>query len=237
MGAFEDLLAVQEVDSKIDRLRHRLEALPEQAEQRRLQDELAAIDRRAADAEARREVVRHDQRRHEDEVATIEARIAHVNDQLYGSGITSPKEAADLQADLDSLHRRQNDLEDLVIEQMELAEPIDTELAAIAADRSVVESQLAEATAALTSVASAVADELDAAVAGRAATAANVPEALLATYEQRRRQLGGVAVARLVGNRCDGCHLTIPSAELEALRRAPADEVVVCPECTRMLVR
>jgi predicted nucleic acid-binding Zn-ribbon protein len=237
MGAFEDLFAVQEVDSTIDRLRHRLDSLPEQAEQRRLQDELEAVDRRAADAAARREVVRHEQRRHEDEVATVEARIAHVNDQLYGSGITSPKEATDLQADLDSLRRRQRDLEDLVIEQMELAEPIDTELAAIEAERSVVESQLAEATAALASVAGAVTEELDAAVAARAAAAEQVPDDLLATYEQRRRQLGGVAVARLVGNRCDGCHLTIPSAELEALRRAPADEVVVCPECTRMLVR
>ena len=30
-----------------------------------------------------------------------------------------------------------------------------------------------------------------------------------------RAHLGGVGAARLVGDRCDGCHLTLPSVELE----------------------
>ena len=60
---------------------------------------------------------------------------------------------------------------------------------------------------------------------------------LLATYEPLRTSLGGVAVARLHGARCEGCHLEIPSAELEELRRAPADQAVHCPECLRILVR
>ena len=237
MGRFEDLLAVQEVDSRVDRLRHRLAGLPEQAEQSKVQAELDAVLARIADADGRRDVVRREQKRVEDEVATVEARIAHVDGQLYGSGITSPKEAADLQADEDSLKRRQRDLEDLVIEQMELAEPIDAELDALATERTEVEARLAQATDALQAVAGEVTSELEAALASRAAAVAAVPDDLMVTYEQRRKQLGGIAVARLVGNRCDGCHLAIPSAELEGLRRAPADEVVLCPECTRMLVR
>ena len=52
-----------------------------------------------------------------------------------------------------------------------------------------------------------------------------------------RRASGGVAVARLHGARCEGCHLEIPSAELEEVRRAPADAIVSCPECLRILVR
>ena len=237
MGRFEDLLAVQEVDSRVDRLRHRLAGLPEQAEQSKVQAELDAVLARIADADGRRDVVRREQKRVEDEVATVEARIAHVDGQLYGSGITSPKEAADLQADEDSLKRRQRDLEDLVIEQMELAEPIDAELDALATERTEVEARLAQATDALQAVAGEVTSALEAALASRAAAVAAVPDDLMVTYEQRRKQLGGIAVARLVGNRCDGCHLAIPSAELEGLRRAPADEVVLCPECTRMLVR
>ena len=57
------------------------------------------------------------------------------------------------------------------------------------------------------------------------------------TYEPLRAGLGGVAVARLHGARCEGCHLEIPSAELEEVRRAPADSLVSCPECMRILVR
>ena len=60
---------------------------------------------------------------------------------------------------------------------------------------------------------------------------------LVATYAALRPRLGGIAIARLVRNRCDGCHLAIPSAELEVVKKAPADAVVHCPECTRILVR
>lgn len=237
MGAFEGLLELQELDTTIDQLRHRLESLPERAEQLRIEREVAALADRTADAEARRDVVRREQRRHEDEVATIEAKVEHVRHQLYDSGITSAKAAADLQADLDSLIRRQRELEDLVIEQMELAEPIDEELGGLASERATLDGRLEEATAALRAAAGVVGDELAAAEGRRPAIVAGVPQELLATYEAMRPRLDGVAVAKLVGSRCDGCHLTIPSAELEALRRAPAEEVLRCPECTRILVR
>ena len=47
----------------------------------------------------------------------------------------------------------------------------------------------------------------------------------------------GVAVARLVGGRCDGCHLALAQAALERIRTAPPDEVVECEECGRLLAR
>lgn len=237
MSVFEDLLALQDLDTTIDQLRHRLEALPERRQQATIADELVSLDAATADAEARRDVVRREQRRHEDEVASVEARVEHVRHQLYDSGITSPKEAADLQADLDSLQRRQRELEDLVIEQMELAEPIDEELATIATTRRGLDERMEEATAALRVAAGSVGDELADAEGRRAGVAAAVPDDMTTVYVDMRRRLGGVAVARLVGNRCDGCHLAIPSAELEAIRKAPADATVHCPECTRLLVR
>ena len=40
-----------------------------------------------------------------------------------------------------------------------------------------------------------------------------------------RSQLGGVGAARLVGDRCDGCHLTLPSVEVERIRRLPRRRV------------
>jgi predicted nucleic acid-binding Zn-ribbon protein len=44
-------------------------------------------------------------------------------------------------------------------------------------------------------------------------------------------------VARLVGNHCDGCHLTLPSMELDRIRHAPETEVFTCDQCGRILVR
>jgi predicted nucleic acid-binding Zn-ribbon protein len=59
----------------------------------------------------------------------------------------------------------------------------------------------------------------------------------MARYEQLRPKFGGVAIARLVGGRCDGCHLALAQAALERIRSAPPDALVECEECGRLLVR
>ena len=55
-------------------------------------------------------------------------------------------------------------------------------------------------------------------------------------YEVLRARLGGVGAARLVGDRCDGCHLTLPSVEVERIRHLPPEEFATCPQCDRILV-
>ncbi len=120
MSAFDDLLEVQQLDTTADQLRHRMSTLPERDRVAVAISALGEIAIAIADAESRRAEVRREQRRHEDEVATTEAKAEQVNGQLYGGSITSPKELEALQHELDGLHARQRDLEDLVIEQMEL---------------------------------------------------------------------------------------------------------------------
>jgi uncharacterized protein len=51
-----------------------------------------------------------------------------------------------------------------------------------------------------------------------------------------RHDLGGIAVARLVGTNCGGCHLTLSAVELDRIRHEPGDAVVICEECGRLLV-
>ena len=60
---------------------------------------------------------------------------------------------------------------------------------------------------------------------------------LLDEYERLRSVSEGVAVAKLVGNRCEGCHLTLPAMEIDRIRHLPPDERVHCDECGRLLVR
>jgi len=45
-----------------------------------------------------------------------------------------------------------------------------------------------------------------------------------------------VGAARLVGDRCDGCHLTLPSVEVERIHHLSADALATCPQCDRILV-
>lgn len=237
MSRFDDLIALQDLDIEISQVRHELDRLPERQRLADLDAQLASLDARRAEVEAERVVVAREQRRLEDEVALVTEKADKVHHQLYEGGITSPKEAEALQADLESLRRHQRNLEDRVLEQMELAEPIDEQLAGLAAEREAVEADRAEAQAAFDAAAGALGERLTELERRRADAAAVVPEALAGHYEKIRGRLGGIGAARLVGSRCDGCHLTLPSAEAEALRAAPPDEVIHCPECGRILVR
>jgi predicted nucleic acid-binding Zn-ribbon protein len=59
----------------------------------------------------------------------------------------------------------------------------------------------------------------------------------IALYDTQRAHHGGVGIAKLVGSRCDGCHLDISRAEVDAIRALPAGELADCPQCGRVLVR
>jgi len=59
----------------------------------------------------------------------------------------------------------------------------------------------------------------------------------VARYERLRSKLGGVGVARLDGRQCTGCHLDLSPGELDLVRHAADDELVECPQCSRLLVR
>ena len=64
------------------------------------------------------------------------------------------------------------------------------------------------------------------------------PADLLALYEKIRAQKGGVGAAALRAAReCTGCSLDLNAADLGAIAKAPPDEVLRCEECNRILVR
>ena len=64
-----------------------------------------------------------------------------------------------------------------------------------------------------------------------------IDKGLLDLYEKIKGSSGGVGAALLVGNTCDGCHLSITPVELDKIKSQPKDEVVRCEECRRILVR
>jgi predicted nucleic acid-binding Zn-ribbon protein len=218
----ERLLTVQGHDTAIDQLRHRLEAHPARAELARIADELAALERAAADVRERRDAVVRRQRVAEDDLASLETKIAELDARLYGGTITAPKELQALQADIESLRRHASEVEDRVLATFEELEPMESELATADARRDGLD---AEAMRRRAELAEAEADD-------------GLPADLLARYDDLRNKLGGVGAARLeAGGRCSGCHLTLPATEVARIKREPPDTVFACDQCGRILVR
>jgi predicted nucleic acid-binding Zn-ribbon protein len=237
MGAFEQLLVVQGHDTKLDQLRHRRETLPERAAHVAKEGEIAALDAEAAAVTAERDEHARTQRHREDELAALEAKISEVDRHLYGGGVTSPREAVDMQAELESLNKRRGVLEENVIEVMEVVDPLNERLDEFAAARAALVEGLDALAAVLAEAESGLDQEILAVEAERSQAVEGVAPDQLEHYETLRKQLGGIGVARLSGGTCGGCNLNLSAAEIDRIKHEPADALIHCEECGRILVR
>lgn len=234
--ALEDLLALQDIDLTIDQLRHRRDHLPEL-------DAKLALDRahtegaaELAATQASLEEVSGRQALAEGELATTEARADQINQRMFGGQVIAPRDLQAMQAELEHLKTRAGSMEDTVLELLEERSPIEERVAELSRVQADVTVRWEEAGARLAEEQAVVDGQLAEVVARRDAAAATVAPALLTTYERLRSRLGGIGVARLVGNHCDGCHLTLSAAELEQVRHLPDGEVYTCEQCGRILV-
>jgi predicted nucleic acid-binding Zn-ribbon protein len=228
---------VQEHDTAMDRLRHRRVTLPERADLARLEEEVARLERSLAQVTEQRDWVARRQKRLEDELAAIEAKVREFEKRLYSGTVTVPRELQAMQAEVESLRRRRSDLEDQVLEAMGEREPLDEEVSRLEAERARQDAEGGRMRAAIAEAEAAIDAEMAGEREAREAAAANLAPELSRLYEQLRTKLGGVGAARLVNGRCSGCHLTLPATELDRIRREPPDALIRCEQCGRLLVR
>lgn len=232
----EALLAVQARDSELDRCRHRKATLPERQELAAIDAELAALARREATARAAREVVASRQDGLERTLASVEGRASEVRKRLYGGTVSATRELQAMAAEVDSLEERASALESQALEAMEELEPLDADVDAIEEEKAALNVRRADVARRLLERQAEIDGEIAELSAARGAAAAVVPEELIATYERLRQHLGGTGVARLVGSRCDGCHLTLPATALDELRHQRSGTLSFCEQCGRILV-
>lgn len=237
MSHWESLLAVQAHDTRVDQLTHRLDNLPERARLAELADEVAEVDRRIASVDVRRGELSRSQQRLEDEVASLTERANQAEKQLYSGAVSNPRELQALQDDVASIRRRIGQIEDDELEIMELTEPVDAQRATLASQREALQADARSVEEALADASAAIEAERADVQAERDAAAADVPDELWDEYDRLRAQLGGIAIARLVGSTCQGCHLALSAVEVDRIRKLSPDEPVHCEECGRLLVR
>jgi uncharacterized protein len=237
MSRWESLLVVQEHDTRADQLAHRIETLPARAELAKLEDAGAALDRQLTDVQRRRDELARSQQRLEDEIASLTERANQAEKQLYSGAVSNPRELQALQDDVASIRRRIGQLEDDELEIMVLTEPVDAERSELSGQRDQLDADAQRLRAELAESESELAAELGEVRAEREAAAKSVPDELWTEYDELRSRLGGVAIARLAGTTCQGCHLALSAVEVDRIRKVSLDEAVHCEECGRLLVR
>jgi uncharacterized protein len=234
---FEQLLAVQGHDTVLDQLRHRLATLSERGALDEVQARLATASSRAQATGAERDVLGARQAELEAQIEAARARRSELEKKMFGGLVVAARDLQAMDEEVKHLARRVAELEDREIEVMEALEPVDAELASITADRDEAEREASTLRDALARLESEIDVEIVREQAAREEALDGIPTDLLSRYERLRQKLGGTGAARLVGDSCGGCHLVLPSMEVDRIRRAPVDELITCEQCGRILVR
>jgi predicted nucleic acid-binding Zn-ribbon protein len=230
------LLDLQARDSALARLGHRRRTLPELAVIADADTRLAALRDDVVRAETEVGDLDRELRRLEDDVEQVRRR-AERDQQRMLSGAVPAKELESLQHEVETLTRRQSDLEDTELEVMERREDAEARAGDVRAEVEKVTATRAEAERARAEAFAEIDAEAAADTEARTGLSGQLPADLLALYEKVRAASGGVGAAMLRQRRCEGCRLELMGAELRAAQAAPADEVLRCENCRRILVR
>ena len=230
------LIELQLIDTAISHLKIKLANLPEREQitaiHTRLENtavELAVVETELAD-------VAIDLRRVEVDVEQVADRIKKDESRL-SSGAGSPKELEQLQHELGTLAKRQSELEDGELEVMLKHDAVKARVDELQNDQVGLKQLELELNIRLENATTAIQSEISVQQAERGQIAPKIEANLVELYEKVRTSNDGVGAALLVGNKCEGCHLSINAIEIERIKSLPADEIIRCEECRRILVR
>ncbi|KTR51003.1 zinc ribbon domain-containing protein [Curtobacterium oceanosedimentum] len=228
------LLDLQRLDNDVTRLSHRITALQKGDRLTELGTTAASLRAELAAATGEVEDAERELARLESDTATAQARIERDTTMLQN--VASAKDAAGLESEMASLRRRIGDLETAELEVMEQLDvrrarvgDVESQLAQVEADRATL---VAERD---TEIARVEADR-ESAVQSRAAVAAKVPADLLALYDRQRARYG-FGASLLQGGVSTASGVTLTNSDLQDIRRAAPDDVVLCPDSDAILVR
>lgn len=234
--SLDPLLALQERDLALDRLRHRRESLSERTVVTTADARVVELEAALGEVRAGREVTAKEEQRFDDEAQALAAQAADAERRLYSGEVSSPRELQALQADVDQLRRHQRTVEDRQFAAMERREPLDERIAVLDAELDAARAGVAGARGALEAAEGEIDQEAAGERAAREEVASGLVDDLVALYERCRAKGNGVGAARLVGSTCQGCHLSIPSTEVERIKKALPGTVGHCDNCGCILV-
>jgi len=237
MSRWDDLLSVQEHDTTVDQLMHRRAHLPAQLELEKVMSGLQRLEASMVEVEGRRHDLVRAQQRLEDEISSLTDKATQHDKILYGGSIGNPRELQTLQEEIAALRRRISQLEDQELELMEQIEPLDSELTRSTGTRSELDERGAALRGQIAEEEVAIEAELERVRSERVSLSDTIEPELLSEYESLRPQSSGVAIARLVGGSCGGCHLAMSAVEIDRIKKLPPEAPARCEECGRLLAR
>lgn len=232
----QKLLNLADLDSEMGRLQHTARSLPEHQRIADLMKERSQVADSLVEATTLVDDLQVALRRAEADIVPVRARLERDRSRISDGSISDGKTLSGLIDEVARIERRIVELEEDEFEVMARLEDAETRASELATRRDEVEVALRDEVTARDARVADLSAEAKGVAAGRAELVGQLPPALLTLYEKIRAHTG-MGAAKLHRGRCTGCQLEITVADLDAYRRAPANEVLRCAECDRILVR
>lgn len=231
----ELLLELQVTDSRLRRLEHQLDELPQQKQLDDAEARVVELGHEHDDVRVELDQAAAEQRQLEREVEVLTQRRDAERTRLYDGTVGSAREMKAIEAEIETTLRRISEHEDLLLETLERVEELETRVATLAADRETEQQRVVELTAARDEAAAGLLAELGELKVMRDDQVRRLPDDLITRYDAVvARTGGGVGVGKLEGNACTACRLDLSMADVGELYAGPP--LTTCPQCRRLLV-
>ncbi|MFK7918890.1 MAG: zinc ribbon domain-containing protein [Ilumatobacter sp.] len=228
------LLLLQRIDTDADQLINRRERLAEREQLAAATSELSTWESRRTTMSLRLEELSGVIEQAEADAAEIAEHKQRLEAQM--KTVIAPREAEALMHEISTLDAQTDALDMKELEALEEQSDVDDTLTAHLGQQGPLSDAVSGAEAALAQACSEVDAELSQLEAARTAARGELSDSVLSRYD-RVRASSGVAVAKLSGHLCEGCHLDLSAAEIDDVKdeAATSDGVADCPNCGRML--
>lgn len=228
------LLDLQETDGKLRRIEHQLEHLDEQKRLDEAKEELKANREQQADLRVEIDRVDKESSKVEGEMDLLQQRRDAEQSRLYGGKIHTAREMKSLEAEIEATDRRISQDEDQVLELLEKAEELDSQLTTLADQAEQLQQRIEELTAARDEAAQGLLAEKAELEVLHDDQRQALDDEFLERYDEVVGRTSGKAVGELADGQCTACGIQLPVAEANELYDGPP--LTVCPCSQRKLL-
>lgn len=233
MTEIESLLKLQELDMKWQALEKALKELPVQKQITKLEESLLLLRERLSNANSELSGTQREQKHEEWAIKDITSTINSISQKIYGGEVTNPREIENMRTRLNTLEANKAQLEDGVIQLMEKAEALETEIERVTSELIQKESELGKLTDERDQETADISAKIMSIMEDRGKLQSVISDPLLRKYEQLLKDRGGCVVVPVKGNLCGGCHVALPSSIV--ILAKPNNRIVRCESCGRIL--
>jgi hypothetical protein len=232
LTSLADLLDVQDLDSRIDRLLEERQNLPALAAYKAAHEELETLDVEIAEASDTLRTLELDFDKSEGELEMLEAKLNEHETRLF-AGSMSARETEHMRLEVESLRGQREAMESRVLKLLDNVDPIREQVGQLQERRDNLVGEKARLEASIKEDWKRIDAEIARKEERKAEAISPVPPDLLELYEKLRAAKEGVAVGRFENGVCGGCNMALSPAERN---EALSAEIPRCVHCRRILV-